>query len=142
VQHLAISDGRLHPTIIPERKPANLTHGNDTVIYNLASTILEQEVQHEEDLQNLLEDLDLLVSRSLARRSRYRDASEIGVSPRQRGCLKNYGAGFQPLSSIASRYERLVYRLGYGFEGHRRPITHPTRLSSRGERWARCAATR
>jgi len=48
-------------------KLVNLTHGKDTVTYNMASTILEQEVQHEEDLQNLLEDLDLLVSRTLAR---------------------------------------------------------------------------
>ena len=38
--------------------------GKDIVTYNLVMTILEQEVEHEEDLQSLLEDLELLVSRS------------------------------------------------------------------------------
>jgi len=33
------------------------------VTYNLALTILEQEVEHEEDLQSLREDLNLMVSR-------------------------------------------------------------------------------
>jgi bacterioferritin len=37
------------------------THGKDMVTYNMALTILEQEVEHEEDLQSLLEDLELLV---------------------------------------------------------------------------------
>lgn len=37
----------------------------DIVTYNMASTILEQEVEHEEDLQSLLEDLELLVSRGM-----------------------------------------------------------------------------
>ncbi len=35
----------------------------DMVTYNIALTILEQEVEHEEDLQSLREDLDLLVER-------------------------------------------------------------------------------
>jgi len=35
----------------------------DMVTYNMALTILEQEVEHEEDLQSLREDLDLMVSR-------------------------------------------------------------------------------
>jgi bacterioferritin len=33
------------------------------VTYNMALTILEQEVEHEEDLQSLREDLDLMMSR-------------------------------------------------------------------------------
>ena len=39
------------------------TEGKDMVTCNLALTILEQEVEHEEDLQNLREDLDLMVER-------------------------------------------------------------------------------
>ncbi|MBI5014778.1 MAG: ferritin [Deltaproteobacteria bacterium] len=39
--------------------------GKDIVTYNMVMTILEQEVQHEEDLQALQEDLQLLVSRGL-----------------------------------------------------------------------------
>jgi len=39
------------------------TKDKDMVTYNMALTILEQEVEHEEDLQNLREDLDLMVSR-------------------------------------------------------------------------------
>jgi len=39
------------------------TFGKDMITYNLALTILEQEVEHEEDLQGLREDLDLMVSR-------------------------------------------------------------------------------
>ncbi len=35
----------------------------DMVTYNLALTILEQEIEHEEDLQSLREDLDLMVQR-------------------------------------------------------------------------------
>jgi bacterioferritin len=35
----------------------------DMVTYNMALTILEQEVEHEEDLQSLREDLDLMVKR-------------------------------------------------------------------------------
>ena len=41
----------------------DLTKDKDMVTYNLALTILEQEVEHEEDLQSLKEDLDLLMSR-------------------------------------------------------------------------------
>jgi bacterioferritin len=39
------------------------TRDKDPVTHNMALTILEQEVEHEEDLQSLLEDLDLMVSR-------------------------------------------------------------------------------
>jgi len=39
----------------------NETHGKDMVTYNMALTILEQEVEHEEDLQSLLEDLELMI---------------------------------------------------------------------------------
>lgn len=34
------------------------------ITYNMVLTILEQEVEHEEDLQSLLEDLELMVSRA------------------------------------------------------------------------------
>ena len=39
------------------------TQGKDMITYNMALTILEQEVEHEEDLQGLKEDLDLMASR-------------------------------------------------------------------------------
>lgn len=39
------------------------TKDRDMVTYNLALTILQQEVEHEEDLQSLKEDLDLMVQR-------------------------------------------------------------------------------
>jgi len=39
------------------------TKDKDMVTYNLALTILEQEVEHEEDLQSLKEDLELLFTR-------------------------------------------------------------------------------
>jgi bacterioferritin len=39
------------------------TKDKDMVTYNMALTILEQEVEHEEDLQSLREDLELMVSR-------------------------------------------------------------------------------
>jgi bacterioferritin len=39
------------------------TKDKDMVTYNLALGILEQEVEHEEDLQSLKEDLELMVSR-------------------------------------------------------------------------------
>jgi bacterioferritin len=39
-----------------------LTEGKDPITYNVALTILEQEVEHEEDLQALLEDLDLMIA--------------------------------------------------------------------------------
>jgi len=41
----------------------DVTKDKDMVTYNLALTILTQEVEHEEDLQSLKEDLDLMVSR-------------------------------------------------------------------------------
>lgn len=40
------------------------TKDKDMVTYNIALTILEQEVEHEEDLQSLKEDLDLMVVRA------------------------------------------------------------------------------
>lgn len=39
-----------------------LTEGKDPVTYNIALQILEQEVEHEEDLQALLEDLELMLN--------------------------------------------------------------------------------
>ncbi len=42
----------------------DVTKDKDMVTYNLALTILQQEVEHEEDLQSLKEDLDLMVSRA------------------------------------------------------------------------------
>jgi bacterioferritin len=39
------------------------TKDKDMVTYNLALTILQQEVEHEEDLQSLKEDLELMVQR-------------------------------------------------------------------------------
>jgi bacterioferritin len=41
----------------------DVTKDKDMVTYNLALTILEQEVEHEEDLQSLREDLELMVVR-------------------------------------------------------------------------------
>ena len=41
----------------------DLTREADPVTYNLALTILTQEVEHEEDLQSLKEDLDLMSTR-------------------------------------------------------------------------------
>jgi bacterioferritin len=41
----------------------DLTKDKDMVTYNLALTILEQEVEHEEDLQSLKEDLVLMTER-------------------------------------------------------------------------------
>ena len=42
----------------------DVTKDKDMVTYNLALTILTQEVEHEEDLQSLKEDLDLALGRS------------------------------------------------------------------------------
>jgi bacterioferritin len=39
------------------------TKDQDMVTYNMALTILEQEVEHEEDLQSLKEDLELMATR-------------------------------------------------------------------------------
>ena len=41
----------------------DVTKDKDMVTYNMALTILEQEVEHEEDLQSLKEDLVLMVER-------------------------------------------------------------------------------
>jgi bacterioferritin len=41
----------------------DITKDKDMVTYNLALTILQQEVEHEEDLQSLQEDLQLMVNR-------------------------------------------------------------------------------
>ena len=38
----------------------DITRDKDPITYNMILTILEQEVEHEEDLQSLLEDYDLL----------------------------------------------------------------------------------
>jgi bacterioferritin len=45
------------------KKMMDATKDKDMVTYNIALTILEQEVEHEEDLQSLREDLDLMVVR-------------------------------------------------------------------------------
>lgn len=42
----------------------DLTKDKDPVTWNMALTILEQEVEHEEDLQSLKEDLDLMMKGS------------------------------------------------------------------------------
>ena len=39
------------------------TKDKDMVTYNMALAILEQQVEHEEDLQSLQEDLELMVQR-------------------------------------------------------------------------------
>jgi bacterioferritin len=44
----------------------DVTKDKDMVTYNMALTILEQEVEHEEDLQALQEDLELMVGRGVA----------------------------------------------------------------------------
>ncbi len=41
------------------------TQAKDPVTANMVLTILEQEVEHEEDLQSLLEDLELMVSKGV-----------------------------------------------------------------------------
>lgn len=41
----------------------DVTKDKDMVTYNLALKILEQEVEHEEDLQSLREDLELMAQR-------------------------------------------------------------------------------
>ena len=42
----------------------DLTKDKDPVTWNMALTILQQEVEHEEDLQSLREDVDLLLGRT------------------------------------------------------------------------------
>ena len=44
-------------------KLMKLTKDADPVTYNIALQIIEQEVEHEEDLQSLLEDLNLMLQR-------------------------------------------------------------------------------
>jgi bacterioferritin len=44
----------------------DITKDKDMVTYNLALTILQQEVEHEEDLQSLQEDIELMVGKSKA----------------------------------------------------------------------------
>jgi bacterioferritin len=44
------------------------TKDKDMVSYNMALTILEQEVEHEEDLQSLKEDLDLMMEHGGSRK--------------------------------------------------------------------------
>lgn len=43
------------------KKLMDLTRDKDPVTYNMALTILSQEVEHEEDLQSLLEDFELMM---------------------------------------------------------------------------------
>jgi bacterioferritin len=43
----------------------DVTKDKDMVTYNMALTILQQEVEHEEDLQSLQEDLELMIGRGL-----------------------------------------------------------------------------
>jgi bacterioferritin len=45
----------------------DVTKDKDMVTYNLALTILQQEVEHEEDLQSQQEDLELMVGRGLGK---------------------------------------------------------------------------
>ncbi len=45
------------------KKLMDITQTADPVTYNIALQIIEQEVEHEEDLQALKEDLELMVSR-------------------------------------------------------------------------------
>ena len=45
------------------QKLATLTREADPVTYNMVVTILSDEVEHEEDLQSLAEDIELMVSR-------------------------------------------------------------------------------
>ena len=46
------------------QKLLKTTMTTDPVTYNIVLQILEQEVEHEEDLQSLLEDLDLMVKKA------------------------------------------------------------------------------
>jgi len=41
----------------------DLTHGKDPITYNMALQILEDEVEHEEDLQSLLEDIEIMIKK-------------------------------------------------------------------------------
>lgn len=46
------------------KKLLEATQGKDPVTYNVVLQILQDEVQHEEDLQSLAEDLELMLKRS------------------------------------------------------------------------------
>ena len=48
----------------------DITKDKDMVTYNLALGILEQEVEHEEDLQSLQEDLELMMERGTVKAGR------------------------------------------------------------------------
>jgi bacterioferritin len=81
----------------------DLTKDKDPVTWNLALTILQQEVEHEEDLQSLREDVDLLLRRALdpptrqlaARLRRVphrRRRRRLPVEPRAAGrCVTHHG---------------------------------------------------
>jgi bacterioferritin len=47
----------------------DVTKDKDMVTYNMALTILQQEVEHEEDLQALQEDLELMVGRGTGKQA-------------------------------------------------------------------------
>ena len=57
----------------------DITKDKDMVTYNLSLTIPEQEVEHKEDLQSLLEDLELMVGRGMAGRQKER-STPIGLN--------------------------------------------------------------
>ena len=40
-----------------------MVEGKDPVTYNMILTIITQEVEHEEDLQSLLEDLEMIMKK-------------------------------------------------------------------------------
>ena len=46
------------------KKHLEATQGKDPVTYNIVLQILQDEVEHEEDLQSLAEDLELMLKRS------------------------------------------------------------------------------
>jgi len=50
--------------IMTYKKLVNLTRENDPVTYNLALQILQDEVEHEEDLQALMEDMETLLNQA------------------------------------------------------------------------------
>ena len=45
------------------KKLMDITKDTDPVTYNVILTIISQEVEHEEDLQSLLEDFELMMAR-------------------------------------------------------------------------------
>ena len=60
---MGIADGEVKKQMASRGGWKDATKDKDTVTYNMAHTILEQEVEHEEDLQSLRADLDLMVER-------------------------------------------------------------------------------